>query len=102
MDRNLSPGLRFPPLDTSRCRQLTEHYAQSTAIHSKSRGWLPAIKLDLSHRPLIGNGKIEILELIISPEDLKQLRLVINTAMDRADEDARRGIVGLLPEPPNS
>jgi hypothetical protein len=98
-DRNLTPGLRLPPLDTSHCRQLTEHFVESTAVHSRSKGWLPRIKLDLHHRPLIGPGPVEVLELIISPDDLRQLRLVMNAAMDRAAEDAARGIVEGLYDP---
>src|SRR5258708_14274857 len=92
-DRNDPPGLRFPPLDTSRCRQLTEHLVQSTAVHSQSKGWLPRVKLDLHHIPLVGPGLEQVLELIISPEDLFTLRLRIDEAMARATENARTGLV---------
>lgn len=90
-DRNDEPGLG-PPLDVSRCRQLTGHYVESTAVHSRSQGWLPMVKLDLHHIPLTGPGAEEVLELIIRPEDLRQLRTVLAAAMDRADEDAKRGL----------
>jgi len=55
------------------------------------------VKLDLTHIPLAGEGDEQTLELIISPEELRQLRLVLNAALDRAEEDARRGIVENLP-----
>jgi len=95
-NRNDSPGLRFPPLDMSRCRQLSEHFVQSTAAHSRTKGWMPMIKLDLHHRPLNGPGRVEVLELLIRPEDLFTLRLRIEEAMARAVEDARVGIVDSL------
>ena len=37
-DRDDSPGLRRVSLDVSRARQLTRHYVESTAVHSRSQG----------------------------------------------------------------
>jgi hypothetical protein len=44
----------------------------------------------------------EVLELIISPEDLFTLRLRIEEGMARATEDARVGIVDSIPPPHGS
>jgi hypothetical protein len=97
-DRDIAPGLRFPPLDTSKARQLTAHDIQSTAVHSKSRGWLPMVKLDLTHIPLVGPGRSEKLELIISPDALDEMMKVLEMAMRRAHADAAVGLVKEIPE----
>ena len=91
------PGLRLPALDVSRCRQLIYHHVHSTAVHSRSKGWLPRVKLDLRSIPLIGEGPEETLELMLDPDDIRRLMLVLRAAADRADEDAARGIT--LPPP---
>lgn len=93
-DRDDPPGLKPFALDVRGCRQLTEHYVQSTAaLHSRSRGWIPAVKLDLHHKPLIGPGEEEVLELVIEPEAMEGLIKVLQTAMERARADAARGVV---------
>ena len=92
-DRNDTPGLSMPPIDVSRCRQLTGHTVESSAVHSRSKGWLPRVKLDLHHIPLIGPGEKETLELMLDPADIRQLMLVLRGVADRADEDAKRGLL---------
>lgn len=94
-DRNDEPGLRATTLDVSRARQLTRHYVESTAVHSRSRGWLPMVKLDLHHVPaLTGGGDEEtVTELILDREAIRGLILALRAAADRADEDAARGLL---------
>lgn len=92
-DRNDMPGLREAALDTSRCRQLTRHYVESTAVHSRSQGWLAMVKLDLHHIPLIGSGEEVVLELMLDREAIRGLMLALRMAADRADEDAARGLL---------
>lgn len=97
LDRNDPPGLQpNRPLDVSRCRQIVEHYVETTAVHSRSRGWLPMIKFDIVHTPLAGDqADRQTLELMIQPDDLATLRVVLATAAERAELDAQ---VGLLNE----
>lgn len=90
-DRNDPPGLSLIPLDMERCRSLARHFVESTAAHSRSRGWIPMVKLDLHHIPMNG-GEEEVLELILDREAIRGLRLALAVAIDRADEDATRGI----------
>src|SRR5260370_41499978 len=94
LDRDLSPGLRFPALDMSKVRQLTEHLVQSTAVHSRSRGWLPMVKVDLHHRPLaFGHAdEVQVLELVIAPDELKKFIAGLQEGMKRARADAEHGL----------
>lgn len=100
-DRDDRPGLKFPPLDTRNARQLVRHFVQSTAVHSRSKGWLPMLKLDLTHIPLVGRGLSQTLELMMRPDDVTELIRVLNEALARAYIDAATGVVDGLPRPPH-
>jgi|HubBroStandDraft_4_1064222.scaffolds.fasta_scaffold20482_12 hypothetical protein len=93
LDRNDTPGLRATPLDVSSARQLTRHYVESTAVHSRSQGWLPMVKLGLHHIPLVGGGEVMVTELLLDREAIRGLILALRAAADRADEDAARGLL---------
>lgn len=93
--RDEPPGLRAIPLDMSQARQLTQHWVESTAVHSRSRGWIPMVKLDLHHVPLEGSGQPEqVLELVLERKAIEGLVDALMLALVRAEEDAR---IGLLP-----
>lgn len=94
-DRNERPGLRpGRPLDVERARQLVAHDVETTAVHSRSRGWLPMVKLDLSHIPLVGDGAdVQTLELLMAPDDWANLALVVAHAFERAELDAAVGVL---------
>lgn len=94
-ERNDRPGLRAGRnLDVTRCRQIVGHWVETTAVHSKTRGWLPMVKLDISHIPLAGDPTdCQTLELLIAPGDLADLRVVLATAEERAELDAAIGVL---------
>lgn len=91
-DRNDTPGLRLIAMDMQRCRQLSRHFVESTALHSRSQGWMPMVKLDLHHIPVNG-GDEQVLELVLDRSAIRGLSLALAAAIDRADEDAERGLL---------
>lgn len=94
-DRNDPPGLQpGKPLDVSRARQIVHHFVESTAVHSRSRGWLPMIKLDITHIPLVGDPEDrQTLELLLSPDDWANMVLVVAMGVERAELDAAVGVL---------
>lgn len=94
-NRNDRPGLRpGTALDVGRARQLVAHDIETTAVHSRTRGWLPMVKLDLTHIPLAGDAAdVQTLELMMAPDDWANLALLVAHAFERAELDAAVGVL---------
>ena len=92
-DRDEPPGLyvHATPLDTQYARQLTGHLIESTAIHSKSRGWIPSVSLKLEHVPLVGSGDKVTTQLLLEFDTLTELIERLCDGLDAAMKDAEYG-----------
>lgn len=91
-DRNETPGLSTSAnLDVTRCRQIVHHQVETAAVHSRSQGWLPMLKVDITTIPLAGPGPEQTLEFMIGPEDLRNLIVVLAHGLERAELDAEIG-----------
>jgi hypothetical protein len=90
----LPPGLRAgTALDVSRVRELTSHFVTSTAVHSKSRGWMPRVKLDLTSVLAAGGADEQTLELLMDLETIEGLIAVLEECKGAAIRDAIAGYV---------
>lgn len=94
-DHDRRPGLyvHTEPIDATDARQLVHHRVESTAIHSKSQGWLPAMFLTLTHVPLLGPGEPQELKLMMRRSDVEPLIALMQKTLDAADWDAITGPV---------
>ena len=90
----LPPGVRVRepiPIDDTDVRCLVGTTVRSTAVHSRSRGWLPHVMVTLNHdRPNGGNDPRE-LHLLVPVEHLATLVELLLDAAEAAQRDAKAG-----------
>lgn len=91
-----APGIRNgTALDTEGVRQLTFVGTDSTAIHSRSKGWLPAVMLTIDSVSLIDPDDTETsqrLRLMLTQADVELLAHHLAEAWTAAQADARYGL----------
>jgi hypothetical protein len=93
-NRQDPPGLKInlKPLDATFARQLIGHTVESTAVHSKSKGWLPRVMLTMQHVPLIGPGDRATTQLMLDPDEALQLVEILLEGVEAAERDAKYGL----------
>lgn len=87
-------GLRVhaDPLDATAARQLVGVGTDSTAVHSRSKGWLPMVLLSIDHVPLINAGApSERLQLMLGASEVELLIEHLVGAFTAATADAATG-----------
>ena len=94
-EHNSAPGLRttVAALDTTDVRQLSYLGTDSTAMHSRSKGWLPAVMLTIDSVPLTdAEGPEQRLKLMLTRSDVELLLEHLSGAWTGAQADARYGL----------
>jgi ribosomal protein L37E len=82
------------PIDASAARQLTHLGSESTAVHSRSKGWLPMVALTITHAPMIGDvGDEQRLMLMLGRADVEMLMEHLQGALTGALADAEAGVI---------
>lgn len=89
------PGLRVhsQPIDAAGARQMTFVGTESSAVHSRSKGWLPMVALTLAHVPLVGEGVEQRLMLMLGRTDVELLIEHLQGALTGAIADAEKGLI---------
>ncbi len=91
MSSDIEPGLRIvpghwlPPF-------IEEHHIESCAVHSRSKGWIPAVTLRLVGSD--GSGFVGTL----TADDAVELVEIILAAAERADIDITAAVINGLKE----
>jgi hypothetical protein len=89
------PGLyvNARPLEVAEARQVTFIGVESTAMHSRSLGWLPCALLTVSHVALVNpdSAPSQTLKLMLTEEDALLLVEHVLDGMDAAKRDASYG-----------
>jgi molybdopterin-biosynthesis enzyme MoeA-like protein len=87
------PGLSpYRQLDPSSARQVISHLVESTAVHSRSQGFLPGIFVTLEHTALVGPpGVPQRLTFVMLVEDAATFIEVLSEGLERAIGDAKYG-----------
>jgi hypothetical protein len=92
-NRHDPPGLSpYRQLDVSHARQLVSHLVESTAVHSKSRGWIPSILVTMEHIPLVGVGDVEKTQIVMDLGSATTFIEVLKEGLEAAQADARYGL----------
>lgn len=91
-NRNDPPGLQIIPLDATHARQMTRHVVESTAVHSKSRGWIPMVSIRMQHIPLMGEGERVTTQVIMELNDAMTFVHAIMEGIKAAERDAKYGL----------
>jgi hypothetical protein len=88
-----APGLRVhaTPIDAAEARQVTYIGSESSAMHSRSKGWIPTVFLTLDHVALIGPGNSQRLKLMLTATDVEHLLEHLQGALRGAHADAAYG-----------
>jgi hypothetical protein len=87
------PGLSpYRTIDTSTARQLTAHFVESSAIHSRSRGWIPTVMVTFEHVPLQGVGQVEQHKFVIELDAAQEFIDIFLTGLERAIADSEYGL----------
>lgn len=91
-NRNEPPGLRIvrghamPPF-------FTDHHIESMAVHSRSKGWIPGINIEMN--TVDGAGIVGV----FTADDALEFVEVILTAVERAEQDYTAAVMdGYKPE----
>jgi hypothetical protein len=94
-NRNGPPGIRVhaTPIDASDARQIVGIYTESSAMHSRSKGWIPTLFLAIDHVPLIGpDTASQRLQLMLRPSDAESLIEHLTEGLTAARADAAYGL----------
>lgn len=91
-DRNDPPGLKTTPLDTTLARQVVRHVIESTAVHSKSKGWIPSVSIKLQHIPLVGEGDRVTTQIIMNFDDATEFVERLLDGIEAAERDVAYGL----------
>ena len=93
-NRSDTPGLRVQaqPIDTTDARQVVGVYTESSAMHSRSKGWLPTVFLTIDHVPLVGEGESRRLQLMLRRSDVETILEHLQGALSGAAADAAYGL----------
>ena len=90
-NRDEPPGIK-PVRSSVTPSQITEHHIESMAMHSRSRGWLPAVRIEIFTEDgagLVGSMLVE---------DVVELVEILLTAAERAPLDLAAAVRdGVLP-----
>lgn len=96
LGEQLPPGIRVHeqiPIDDTDVRALAGTFVRSTAIHSRSRGWIPHIMVSIRHdRPAGGNDERE-LHLLIPVDHVPTLVENLLDGAEAAQADVNAGPV---------
>lgn len=96
LGEELPPGLRVHekiPINDQDVRALAGTFIRSTAIHSRSRGWLPHIMVTFTHdKPDGGNDERE-LHLLIPVEHVATLVENLLDGAEAAERDVQAGLI---------
>lgn len=90
------PGLRAgTDIEVVDARVITRHYVQGTAVHSRSKGWIPMAKLDIWH---VGAGggpdqPEQHLELMMNVDEIDQLIEILTETRAASINDAIAGLI---------
>lgn len=76
-NRDETPGIRMVP-EAVMPPQITSHYVESCAMHSRSQGWIPAVRLLIELED--GTGIVGV----ITSADVPALQAALGTAAARA------------------
>lgn len=93
-EHTTAPGLRVhaTPIDAADARQLTYIGTESSAMHSRSKGWIPTVFLTLDHVALTGElGDSVRLKLMLTMADVEHLLEQLQGAVAGAVADATYG-----------
>lgn len=88
-DRDEAPGIReipsqaLPPF-------ITEHVVESCAVHSRSKGWLPAVRIEIHTAD--GNGLVGT----VTVDDAIAFVDIILDACERAEQDYTAAVMNGL------
>jgi hypothetical protein len=87
-DFNKPSGLYGKPVDVENSRQLIGYHFLTMAIHSKSQGWIPMVKVSFDHTTLEPSLDKQSIEFLMKVADINRFILELEYARDRAKEDA--------------
>lgn len=94
-DRNDPPGLhRFKQISTEGVMQVVEHFVESSAVHSKSEGWIPAVFITLHLIPMFNPRVYEepqIVKLIFHGDAAGKFAMIVARAQEAAEHDGEIG-----------
>lgn len=94
MGEELPPGLRVReqiPIDNRDVRILSGTFVRSTAIHSRSRGWLPHIMVTIDHDRPNGGNDPQQLNLLIGLDHVATLVENLLDGAEAAERDVAAG-----------
>lgn len=95
LGEKLPPGLRADepiPIDPAKVRSLASTFVRSTAIHSRSRGWLPHVMVTIEHDDPTKGGDPRELHLLIPADHTDTLAQELRQAGRAARRDAQYGV----------
>ena len=75
-----------PPGDPTP-RQLVDHFVETTALRSKSKGWLPYVRIRLEHLQMDAEGEREVIVLLVPADAMGTIAMAEATAAERAPLD---------------
>lgn len=96
LGEQLPPGLHVHkpiPIDREDVRVLAGTFIQSTAVHSRSRGWLPHLMVTFKHDRPNGGNDPRSLNLLIPVDTVATLVEDFLDGAEAAENDARTGPV---------